>query len=172
MPDAASAHNPVDVLGDARSDRYAAAMELVASDPNVDGLLCIVTPQAMTEIVDTANAIGKLSQRIDKPILGAFMGEARAQAGIDVLASYNIPNYSFPEQAAKAFGAMRDYRVARERRLPEIVHVEVDQAAVRKVIADARAAGHVTVGELDARAVAQAYGLRLPPEPNFPPHRR
>jgi acetyltransferase len=162
MPDAASAHNPVDVLGDARSDRYAAAMELVAADPNVDGLLCIVTPQAMTEIVDTANAIGKLSQRTDKPILGAFMGEARAQAGIDVLASYNIPNYSFPEQAAKAFGAMRDYRVARERRLPEIVHFEVDQAAVRKVIADARAAGHVTVGELEARAVAQAYGLRLP----------
>ncbi len=120
IPEAGSAHNPVDVLGDARSDRYAAAMELVAADPNVDGLLCIVTPQAMTEIVETANAIGQLSVRmrekgITKPILCAFMGEARAKAGVDILSSYEIPNYRFPEQAAGAFAAMRDYREAQSR---------------------------------------------------------
>ncbi len=115
LPEAASAANPVDVLGDALSDRYAAAIELIALDPNVDGIICIVTPQAMTEIVETANAIGQLSQRIDKPILGAFMGEERAKAGEDILASYNIPNYMFPEQAARAFAAMRDYIAARDR---------------------------------------------------------
>jgi acetyl coenzyme A synthetase (ADP forming)-like protein len=162
LPDAASAANPVDVLGDALSDRYAKAMELIALDPNVDGILAIVTPQAMTEIIETANAIGKLSQRIDKPILGAFMGEERAKAGEDVLASYQIPNYMFPEQAARAFAAMRDYIIARDRPDPDYVSFEVDKAAVTEVFDTARAEGRVSVGELEARAVAEAYGLRLP----------
>jgi len=162
LPDAASAVNPVDVLGDALSDRYAAALELVAADPNVDGVICIVTPQAMTEIVETANAIGKLSQRIDKPVLGAFMGEERAKAGEDVLASYGIPNYKFPEHAARAFAAMRDYVEIRDRPDPEMVRFDVDQDAVKKVFEDVRAEGRVSVGEAESRAIAKAYGLRLP----------
>jgi acetyl coenzyme A synthetase (ADP forming)-like protein len=162
LPDAASAANPVDVLGDALSDRYAAAMELIALDPNVDGILCIVTPQAMTEIIETANVVGKLSQRVDKPILGAFMGEERAKAGEDVLASYSIPNYKFPEQAARAFAAMRDYIVARDRPDAEYVTFEADKDAVAKVFETAHSEGRVSVGELEARAVAEAYGLRLP----------
>ncbi len=162
LPGAASAANPVDVLGDARHDRYAQAMEMVALDPNVDGLMCIVTPQAMTDIVETANAVGKLSQRIDKPILGVFMGEERAKAGEDVLVSYNVPNYKFPEQAARAFAAMRDYNEARERPDPEFVRFDVDTEAVRKVFDQVYAEGRVSVGEAEARAVAEAYGLRLP----------
>lgn len=162
LPDAASAVNPVDVLGDATSERYAPAIELVAADPNVDGIICIVTPQAMTDIVETANAIGKLSQRIDKPLLGAFMGEERAKGGEDVLASYDVPNYHFPEQAARAFAAMRDYNIARERPDPEFVEFDVDHDAVAKVFENVRSEGRVSVGEAEARDVARAYGLRLP----------
>jgi len=162
LPDAASAANPVDVLGDARSDRYAKAIEIVAQDPNVDGMLCIVTPQAMTEIAETANAVGKLSQRLDKPILGVFMGEARIKPGVDVLASYNIPNYKFPEQAGAAFAAMRDYRILRDRPDPEYVTYTADRATVKQVFDQVRAEGRVTVGEAEARRVAEAYGLRLP----------
>ncbi len=162
LPEAASTSNPVDVLGDARADRYGQAMEIIAQDESVDGLMCIVTPQAMTEIVETANAIGKLSQRTDKPILGAFMGEEKATAGEDVLASYEIPNYKFPEHAARAFAAMRDYIEARDRPDPEIVTFDVDRDAVADVFEKARSEGRVSVGEAEARAVADAYGLRLP----------
>jgi acetate---CoA ligase (ADP-forming) len=162
LPDAASAANPVDVLGDARGERYAQAMELVAQDPNVDGLMCIVTPQAMTEIIETANAIGRLSQRIDKPVFGVFMGEERARAGVDVLASYNVPNYDFPEQAAHSFAAMREYRQTRERPDPEFVSYDVDNDAVKDVFAQVREEGRVSVGEAESRKVAEAYGLRLP----------
>ncbi len=162
LPEAASTSNPVDVLGDARADRYAAAMEIIGQDESVDGMICIVTPQAMTEIVETANAIGKLSQRIDKPILGAFMGEEKAKAGEDILASYNIPNYAFPEHAARALAAMRDYIVSRDRPDAEIVTFEVDRARVKDVFEKARSEGRVSVGEAEARDVAEAYGLRLP----------
>lgn len=162
LPEAGSTSNPVDVLGDARADRYAAAMEIIGQDPSVDGMICIVTPQAMTEIVETANAIGKLSQRLDKPILGVFMGEEKAKAGEDVLASYDIPNYKFPEHAARAMVAMRDYIVARDRPEAEIVTFDVDRDRVAGVFEKARSEGRVSVGEAEARDVAEAYGLRLP----------
>ena len=73
LPGAASAANPVDVLGDALADRYEKAVRLVLADPNVDGLLVILTPQAMTEIEETARVVGRLAQATDKPIMGCFM---------------------------------------------------------------------------------------------------
>ncbi|MBN2303426.1 MAG: acetate--CoA ligase family protein, partial [Anaerolineae bacterium] len=162
LPDAASAANPVDVLGDARSERYAKAMELIALDPNVDGLMCIVTPQAMTDIVETANAVGKLSQRTDKPMLGVFMGEERAKAGEDVLNSYGVPNYKFPEQAARAFAAMRDYIVIRDRPDPEYVTFDVNKDVVKDIFGKVRDDNRVSVTEAEAQDLARAYGLRLP----------
>ncbi|MCD4686301.1 MAG: acetate--CoA ligase family protein [Anaerolineae bacterium] len=162
LPESASSQNPVDVLGDARADRYAEAMEIIAMDPHVDGLMCIVTPQAMTEIIETANAIGKLSQRIDKPILGCFMGEKNAKAGEEVLGSYGIPNYKFPEHAARSFAAMRDYIEARVRPEPDYVEFDVDRDTVAAVFKKVRDDGRVSVGEAEARDVAEAYGLRLP----------
>ncbi|MBN1202405.1 MAG: acetate--CoA ligase family protein [Anaerolineae bacterium] len=162
LPEEASTGNPVDVLGDALGERYAAAMEVIAADPNVDGLLCIITPQAMTEIEETANAIGQLSKRVGKPILGAFMGEERAQAGEVILASYGVPNYKFPEQAAHAFAAMRDYCDLRDRDGAKIVQFDVDKAAVQEVIDAVRAEGRTSVVEAESLKVAEAYGLRLP----------
>ena len=81
LPDAASAANPVDVLGDARADRYRFALDQVTNDPNVDGILVLLTPQAMTEIDATAQEIGSVSQQVDIPILGCFMGRALSKMG-------------------------------------------------------------------------------------------
>ncbi len=162
LPDAASAANPVDVLGDARADRYQFALERVASDPNVDGIMVLLTPQAMTEIEATAKAIGTLVQHIQLPVLGCFMGEARIQSGIDILTSFGIPNYPFPERAANAFRAMSSYRVIRARPDPEYVHFEVDQASVRKVFDLVRLEKRLTMGDAESRQVLQAYGLRIP----------
>lgn len=162
LPDAASSANPVDVLGDARADRYKHALELVSADPNVDGIMIVLTPQAMTEIEATAEAIGELSKRLDIPVLGCFMGEARANAGIEVLQKYGVPNYGFPERAALAFRAMSDYRAIQNRPLPEFVRFEVDQAAVRAVFDRVRSEGRLTIGDAEAREVALAYGLKIP----------
>jgi len=111
LPDAASAANPVDVLGDARSDRYRFALQAVSQDPNVDGLLVVLTPQAMTEIEATAEAVGILAQETDKPVIACFMGEAEVESGIDILTKHDVPNYPFPERAAMALRAMADYRL-------------------------------------------------------------
>jgi len=162
LPGAASAANPVDVLGDAMNDRYEFALAKVAADPNVDGILVLLTPQAMTEIEMTAHAVGRLSQELDKPVLACFMGKHRVQAGVDVLAEYSVPNYPFPERAASAFAAMRDYRAAKDAPAPQFMHYEADLDRAKNLIAKVRAQGRVTMGDADCGELMDAYGIRRP----------
>ncbi len=163
LPSAASAANPVDVLGDALADRYEHALRRVLADPGVDGVIVIVTPQAMTQIEETAHVVGRVARETDKPILGCWMGESRIAAGIAVLRRYGIPNYPFPERAAAVLAAMVRYRQERERPSYPPAHFEADTAAVRKVLDEARAQGRVSIGDAEARAVLEAYGFPLPP---------
>jgi acetyl coenzyme A synthetase (ADP forming)-like protein len=162
LPDAASAANPVDVLGDARADRYRFALETVSKDDNVQGLLVVLTPQAMTEIEATAEAVGKLSRETEKPILACFMGEKEVASGIERLTHYGIPNYPFPERAARAFRGMANYREILARPSPEYEHFEVDQQAVRNLLERVRDEGRVSIGDAEAREIMTAYGLRIP----------
>jgi len=162
LPDAASAANPVDVLGDAKSDRYQFALDTVAKDPNVDGIMVVLTPQAMTEITETAKAVGELSEKIDKPVLACFMGEAKVEPGIRLLKEYDVPNYSFPERASLAFRAMSQYRGIIERIDPVYEKFDVDINAAKKVIDGAKADGRFAIGDAEAWNILKAYGLNIP----------
>ena len=162
LPDAASAANPVDVLGDAKGDRYEFALDIVAKDPNVDGIMVVLTPQAMTEIPETAKAVGELSIKIDKPVLACFMGEAKVEVGIRILKGYDVPNYSFPERASLAFRAMSQYRGITERTDPVYEKFDVDIKAAKKVIDGAKADGRYAIGDAEAWNILKAYGLKIP----------
>lgn len=163
LPSAASAANPVDVLGDALADRYEHALRLVLADPGVDAVIIIVTPQAMTQIEETAHVVGRVAREADKPILGCFMGESRISAGVAVLQQYGIPNYPFPERAAAALAAMVAYQAERERPFYPPKRFEVDTAAVRRVLDEARRQGRVSIGDAEARTILEAYRFPLPP---------
>jgi acetate---CoA ligase (ADP-forming) len=162
LPDAASAANPVDVLGDARADRYQFAFEKIIADPNVDGIMVLLTPQAMTEIDATAHEIGLLSKSSSIPVIGCFMGQSRIQSGIDILTSFGVPNYPFPERAANAFRAMSAYRTIKSRPKLEYTHFNVDQKAAATVFDQARAENRLSIGDTESRQILQAYGLRIP----------
>jgi acyl-CoA synthetase (NDP forming) len=162
LPGAASVANPVDVLGDALADRYERAIRLVLDDPHVDGLIVIVTPQAMTEIEETAHAVGQMAQETDKPVLGCFMGEARIEAGIDVLWQYGVPNYPFPERAAAALAAMSAYRSERERPVFEPEPCTTCIPLVRELFDRVRSEGRVSIGDLEAWTVLECYGFTVP----------
>ena len=162
LPDAASAANPVDVLGDAKADRYQFALDIVAKDPNVDGIMVVLTPQAMTEIPETAKAVGELSKKIDKPVLACFMGEAKVEQGIRILKEYDVPNYSFPERASLAFRGMSQYRGITERTDPVYEKFDVDLKATKKVIDGAKADGRFAIGDAEAWDILTAYGLKIP----------
>lgn len=163
LPDAASAANPIDVLGDALADRYRFALEQVIESPSVDGILVILTPQAMTEIVETAAVIAEISEKVDIPILASFMGEARVEAGIEYLAKHNVPNFAFPERAAMVLQAMSHYREYRARPLPSFESFDVDQKAVRETIDRVLNEGRLSIGDAEAKSILTAYGLQAPP---------
>lgn len=163
LPDAASAANPVDVLGDARADRYRYALEQVSADPHVDGLLVILTPQAMTEIEATAQAVIEVARQASVPIVPCFMGEARIAAGVQLLEAAGMPNFPYPERAAMVLKAMRTYRDYQAAPLPRLETPSLDGASIRRTIDHALAEGRVTIGEAEARQVLTACGLRIPP---------
>lgn len=162
LPDAASAANPVDVLGDARADRYRFALEEIVRTRGIDAVLVILTPQAMTEITETAEVVIDISKSCEIPILTCFMGEARVQQGTELIEAANIPNYPFPERAAKVLQAMRHYRDLRSEPQSKIESFEVDRAAVREVLASVLDDGRVAIGDAEARSILAAYGLRIP----------
>jgi acetyltransferase len=162
LPGEASVANPVDVLGDAPAERYDHAIKLVLADPNVDGLLVIVTPQAVTEIEETAHVIGRNARGSDKPVLACFMGEARVRVGIEILRQYGVPNYPYPDRAATALAAMSAYRRERERPIAVAEECQVCRPPVQGLFERIRAEGRVTIGDLEAREVLEAYGFPIP----------
>jgi acetyl coenzyme A synthetase (ADP forming)-like protein len=162
LPDTTSTANPVDVLGDATPDRYRFALETVAIDPNVDGLLAMLVPQAVLDIAAMAEAVVDLAEHTHKPLLACFMGEKRMAPGAEILMAHDVPNYLFPERAAHAFRAMADYRRIRARPVPEFVVFDADRTATRSVLDAARAESRVAIGDAEAREILQAYGLRIP----------
>ncbi len=162
LPAAASVANPVDVLGDAYADRYAMAIEHVLADPNVDALMVVLTPQTMTQIPETGEALGTISKKYGKPVFGCFMGDLAIAKGVQVLRSYDVPNYQVPERAVKAIAAMRNQRQWLNTPPLQVETFEADKEKVAALFAAARADGRVTIGDSEARAVLEAYGIPLP----------
>lgn len=103
LPATANINNPVDVIGDARADRYKVAMKAVCEDPEVGGLFVILTPQSMTEINEIAQEVINVSSQYGKPVYASFMGEADVGEGIQMLRRNRIPHYFLPESMAKSF---------------------------------------------------------------------
>ncbi|MCD6552412.1 MAG: acetate--CoA ligase [Anaerolineae bacterium] len=162
LPSAASVINPVDVLGDALADRYQMAIETVLKDDGVGGVIVVLTPQVMTQIEETARAVGELSKKYDKPIFGAFMGEATINKGVKILNHYQVPNYPVPERAVAAMGAMLHYRRWLERPPLQVETFDIDRDAIRRVFDQVKADGRLQIGDAEARAVLQACGVRVP----------
>jgi acetyltransferase len=160
LPATANLKNPVDVIGDARADRYAAALEGVLKDPNIDQALVILTPQSMTDIEAIARGICDIQQKAKKPIACSFMGATDVASGIHVLQEAHIPHYILPEWACQAMADVQRIRAWQEQPLDELEPLSVDREAADKIIQEA-GAGYLL--EHDALAVLEAYGLPVPP---------
>jgi len=130
LPATASIQNPVDVIGDATHERYEAAIRHILLDENVDGAIVILTPQAMTDILETAKIVPHIAKDIDKPVLCSFMGIVDVSRGIEYLEKHGIPNYAFPEAAVRSMASMAFYGGL----------LSLDKRQVRRVAADRDAA--------------------------------
>jgi acetyltransferase len=160
LPATANLKNPVDVIGDARADRYAAALEGVLQDSNIDQALVILTPQSMTDIEAIARGVCKIHHEATKPIACSFMGATDVAGGIHLLQEAHIPHYILPEWACRAMADVDKIRTWRERPPDPMERLPVDREAARRII-DKAGSGYLL--EHDALAVLTAYGLPVPP---------
>lgn len=108
LPAAASTKNPIDVIGDAGADRYAAALEACSDDPSIDGVIVLLTPQVMTPVTEIARAAIDVARRNPlMPIVASFMGGTSAQEGRAMLHAHGIPSFDTPERAVRALAALK-----------------------------------------------------------------
>lgn len=160
LPKTANIKNPVDVIGDARADRYNVAVSQALKDKNVDGAFVILTPQSMTDIETIAQEICRVSQQHEKPLYASFMGEADVAAGIDILQRNKIPHYSLPEFMCSAyFGAYTFNQQLDGNGSEPDIFTDVDQAKACAILDAAQAAGRTYLPEDEAVKVLEAYKL-------------
>ncbi len=162
LPKNASLYNPVDLIGDASAERYAAALELGLRDPNIDGVLVILTPQAMVDVEATARVVIDAVGGTAKPVITSFMGEERIRKGVGLLRDAAVTNFPYPEPAVKAFRRLYEFGIWQQKGEEETVLPDVDRAQVAAALAAARTAGRAQFAEDAARGVLAAYGFRFP----------
>ncbi len=159
--------NPIDVLGDATPERYRKAVEVCVKDPGVQGLLVLLTPQAMTDPTETARQLVPFARAENKPLLASWMGGADVRAGKSVLNEAGIPTFDSPEAAIRAFLHMVQYRHNQELLYETPPAIPEDRAAdpqrVRALISAARAAGRTLLTEDEAKELLAAYGIPVTP---------
>lgn len=109
LPVEASFENPVDILGDAKSDRYAYAIEAVIEDVNVNSVVVLLTPQLMTDIEGTANAIIEISKKTSKPIFGCFLGGKEVKNGFKILNENKLPWFNDVQEAMHLISKLANF---------------------------------------------------------------
>ncbi|MDD5232320.1 MAG: acetate--CoA ligase family protein [Syntrophales bacterium] len=165
LPLTANLRNPVDVIGDAPADRYERALAAVINDDGVDGALVLLTPQSMTNALGTAEAIVRIARRSNKPIISCFMGIIDVSAGVNYLQEHGYPVYRFPENAAKAFGALYRYSnwLSRRYSCSEEFPFRHDRSEASSLIRKHLQSGKTYLGELEGQELLAAYGFNIPP---------
>jgi len=160
LPEAASAKNPIDVLGDAKPDRYGYALDAALDDDNVDGIIFLVTPQSVTEVENTAQLVIDRFHTAKKPILCVFFGGTLMAPGEKMLQQAGIPNYLYPEAAAETMRALCDYAdiLKTEFKKPDVP--KVNKAKAAELIEKSKKAGNMVLG-LESIEILEAYGLPL-----------
>ncbi len=165
LPAAWTHANPIDVLGDANSERYAKAVAITARDPNTDGLLAILTPQAMTDPTQTAERLKPLAHLGSKPILASWMGGTEVAAGDQILNRAGIPTFTYPDAAARVFQYMwqYSYNLRGIYETPELPSGFDDAAAPKaeaaQIIRTARQAGRTLLTEAESKHLLAAQGI-------------
>jgi len=165
LPEAASWINPVDVLGDALADRYEFALKTLLPEDYVDSIIVILTPQAMTQPLETAKHMITLNSKFpDKPILAVFMGGERIEKAVKILNDARIPVYSQPEKAVLTLAGMAQYRDRVNLGVDEeYLTFKPDRENVQRILDRAKSERRNSLISVEARQLAQAYGISVPP---------
>ncbi len=164
LPSTWSRANPVDIIGDAPPERYKDAVDICLKDPDVDGVLVILTPQAMTRPLEVAEAVINAAEHCSKPIITSWMGGSQVDPARRAFRAAKIPTFNTPEAAVDAFHYLASYKANQElllqtpARLP-IDHEEPNTEAARLIIESALNEKRSVLTEPESIALLEAFGI-------------
>ncbi|HZW30081.1 MAG TPA: bifunctional acetate--CoA ligase family protein/GNAT family N-acetyltransferase [Isosphaeraceae bacterium] len=165
LPAAWSRNNPIDILGDADAQRYADTLAITARDPDIDGLLVILTPQAMSDPTGTARELQAYAKVPGKPVLASWMGGAAVEPGGQILDHAGIPTFAYPDAAAQVFALMwrSSYNLQALYETPSLPSGGERDAGSRSaagaIIAAAREQGRTILTEVESKRILADYGI-------------
>jgi acetyltransferase len=157
--------NPVDIIGDALDDRYHHSVKACLEDSNIDGVLVILTPQAMTKPLESAQEVIRLSEKSRKPLLACWMGETQVAEARKTFAEAKKPYFRTPEPAVEVFAHLSDYyrnqRLLMQMPGPLSSHIEpnIDDA---NIIIDKALEEHRSIlSEMESKALLAAFHIPI-----------
>jgi len=163
LPAAWSHNNPVDILGDAEPERYAKSLEIAAKDPNIDGMLVIMTPQGMTNPTLIAEQLKPYAHGLGKPVLASWMGGETVAVGEEILNKAGIPSFDYPDTAVRAFNYMWRYaynlRGIYETPSPNAASINTDHARAKEILSTVRNSGRTILTEYESKKLLESYGI-------------
>ena len=160
LPPTANINNPVDVIGDATYERYEASIRHVLEDDGVDGAIVILTPQAMTDILETAQILPQVAKGAKKPLLSCFMGLVDVSAGVRHLEQHGIPNYTFPQAAVRAMASMVKFGNSQGQPRRAIRRMAADRHTTREIIeSKLKDKDYVLLPQYEANEILRCYGF-------------
>lgn len=167
LPPAWSHSNPVDILGDASPERYMKTLQVVAEDPNTDGILMVLSPQDMTDALGTAECLRPYAHLKNKPLIASWMGGATVKKGIEMLNQAQIPTFEYPDDAARAFATM--WRYSQELHSlyespgkgSSTAEGSKQQKQVHQLLENIRKSGRTLLDEYEAKQLLALYGIPI-----------
>ena len=165
LPATWSHANPVDIVGDADAERYRQAVTACMQDPGVDGVMGILTPQAMTDPLGAARAVIELAGQFNKPLLACWMGDTQVAASREAFAKTGIPGFRTPEPAVEVFSYISAYyqnqKLLMQAPGPLSHQSEPDVEGARLVIEHALAERRKVLSEMESKAVLAAFRIPI-----------
>jgi len=163
LPRTWSHGNPVDIIGDAPAERYAASIEVLLKDKNTDALLVMNCPTAVVDNVAAAHVVADAAEKSSKPVFTSWLGDQGAQAGRHVFMTRKVPTYDTPNQAIAAFMHQVRYQ-QNQRLLMEIPPAgpawpDRDLARARKIVDTVLAEKREWLNEMESKSLLAAYGI-------------
>lgn len=163
LPTIWSHNNPVDIIGDATPQRYRDAVGICMEDPGVDGVLVILTPQAMTQPLEVAQLLVQDEGTFSKPLLTCWMGAAQIMDGRAQFAQAGIPSFNTPEAAVEAYSYItayyRNQRLLAQVPAPLSHRDAPDVAGARMVIESVLAERRKVLSEMESKALLSAFHI-------------
>ncbi|RLF22944.1 MAG: CoA-binding protein [Thermoprotei archaeon] len=168
LPPAASIHNPIDLIGDAKADRYEAALKILSSREDLDAFVVILTPQAMTEAEEVAKLLVDFkSKNPSKTVVASFMGGVRLAKAISILREGGVPNYETPERAVKALSSLIRYEEVKEEQLKRLregyPRYPIDRDLIREILDRAKRDERKFLMPDEVCEILRACGIRTAP---------